>query len=63
MVYFEDSAIDDLNRLGYDTGSLKKTSDSNKPSYKVTATGPNGHKIGSNDDQKTWYDMVTGKQL
>jgi hypothetical protein len=31
--------------------------------YKQTATGPNGHKIGSNDGGKTWFDAVNGKQI
>ena len=31
-------------------------------SYKQTATGPNGHKIGS-DDGDTWYDVKTGKKV
>jgi hypothetical protein len=29
-------------------------------SYVVTATGANGHKIGSNDGGKTWADVKTG---
>lgn len=31
-------------------------------SYKQTATGANGHKIGSNDGE-TWYDVQTGAKL
>jgi hypothetical protein len=31
--------------------------------YQQTATGPNGHKIGSNDSGNTWYDVETGKQV
>jgi hypothetical protein len=31
--------------------------------YKDTATGPGGHLIGSNDGQKTWYDVKTGKRV
>jgi len=31
--------------------------------YKETAVGPNGHTIGSNDGQKTWYDVSTGKRV
>lgn len=31
--------------------------------FKQTATGPNGHKIGSNDDGKTWMDVQTGKPV
>jgi hypothetical protein len=31
--------------------------------YKQTATGPGGHKIGSNDGGVTWYDMQTGRKL
>jgi hypothetical protein len=31
--------------------------------YEQTATGPNGHKIGSNDGGNTWYDVETGKQV
>lgn len=30
--------------------------------YKQTATGPGGHKIGS-DDGETWYDMKTGQKV
>jgi hypothetical protein len=30
--------------------------------YKQTATGPNGHKIGSNDGQK-WFDVQTGNPI
>jgi hypothetical protein len=29
--------------------------------YKQTATGPNGHKIGSNDGGNTWFDVKTGR--
>jgi hypothetical protein len=31
--------------------------------YKQTATGPNGHKIGSNDGGKTWMDVQTGTRV
>lgn len=31
--------------------------------YKDTATGPNNHKIGSNDGGATWYDVQTGKKI
>lgn len=31
--------------------------------YSQTATGPNGHKIGTNDGGKTWFDVETGKQV
>jgi hypothetical protein len=31
--------------------------------YKQTATGPNGHKIGSNDGGNTWFDVKTGKKI
>lgn len=31
--------------------------------YKQTATGPGGHRIGSNDNGQTWYDLATGKQV
>ena len=31
-------------------------------SYKSTATGPGGHKIGS-DDGQTWFDVQTGKPI
>jgi hypothetical protein len=31
--------------------------------YKQTATGPNGHKIGSNDGGNTWFDVKTGKAV
>lgn len=31
--------------------------------YKMTATGPNGHKIGSNDGGNTWVDIQTGKAI
>jgi hypothetical protein len=29
--------------------------------YKQTATGPNGHRIGSNDGGNTWFDVKTGR--
>ncbi len=32
-------------------------------SYSQTATGPGGHKIGSNDNGKTWIDVQTGKPI
>lgn len=32
-------------------------------SFKTTATGPNGHKIGSNDGGNTWFDVATGKAV
>ena len=31
--------------------------------YKDTATGAGGHKIGSNDGGETWYDVQTGKKV
>ena len=31
--------------------------------YKQFAVGPNGHRIGSNDGQKTWYDVQSGQQV
>jgi hypothetical protein len=31
--------------------------------YQQTATGPGGHKIGSNDGGKTWVDTQTGKPV
>lgn len=31
--------------------------------YKQTATGPGGHKIGSDDGGVTWYDTRTGKKI
>jgi len=31
--------------------------------YKQTATGPGGHKIGSNDGGVTWFDVKTGKKI
>lgn len=32
-------------------------------SYKLTATGPGNHKIGSNDNGQTWFDVQTGKKV
>lgn len=32
-------------------------------SYKQTASGPGGHKIGSNDGGNTWFDAQTGKAI
>jgi hypothetical protein len=32
-------------------------------SYQQTATGPGGHKIGSNDGGNTWFDVQTGKAV
>jgi hypothetical protein len=31
--------------------------------YKQTATGPNNHKIGSNDGGNIWYDVQTGRKV
>lgn len=31
--------------------------------YKMTATGPGGQKIGSNDNGASWYDVATGKKV
>jgi hypothetical protein len=31
--------------------------------YSMTATNPQGHKIGSNDNGKTWFDTQTGKPV
>lgn len=31
--------------------------------YKKTAIGPNKHRIGTNDNGGTWYDIQTGKQV
>lgn len=31
--------------------------------YKATATGQNGHKIGSNDNGNTWFDVQTGQAV
>jgi len=47
--------LDRLNtEYGRGGGGSQKT-------YSMTATGPNGHKIGSNDNGSTWYDVRTGK--
>jgi len=32
-------------------------------SGKITATGSNGHKIASDDNGRTWYDLQTGKAI
>jgi hypothetical protein len=32
-------------------------------SFKLTATAPNGHKIGSNDGGNTWVDVQTGQKV
>lgn len=41
--------------------SLREEANSRNPKqYSQTATGPNGHKIGSNDGS-TWYDVQTGQ--
>jgi len=32
-------------------------------SYANTATGQNGHKVGTNDAGKTWYDVQTGQKV
>lgn len=32
-------------------------------SYKQTATGPNGHKIGTNDGGQTWFDVQSGERV
>jgi hypothetical protein len=31
--------------------------------YKKTAVGPNGHRIGTNDNGSTWYDVQTGQKV
>lgn len=31
--------------------------------YKQTATGPNSHRIGSDDGGNTWFDVQTGKKI
>lgn len=35
----------------------------NQGAYKQTATGPGGHKIGTNDGGATWYDVVSGQKV
>ena len=49
----------------YEAGKQGKPNFPNKgeKTYKQTATGPNNHKIGSNDGGVTWYDVQTGKQV
>ncbi len=53
-----------LNRLGRGIPSvpLRPELGQGGAAYKQTATGPGGHKIGSNDGQ-TWYDLTTGQKV
>jgi hypothetical protein len=46
----------------YGTGGSTQPAASQQKSYSHTATGQNGHKIGSNDGQQ-WFDIQTGKQV
>lgn len=41
----------------------KWTAAKSTPTYAVTATGPNGHKVGSNDGGKTWVDIQSGQPI
>lgn len=43
--------------------SVSKPGGGAPTSYALTATGANGHKIGSNDGGKTWVDAKTGKAI
>lgn len=38
-------------------------SSQNGQGYAATATGPGGHKIGTNDGGKTWVDVTTGQPI
>lgn len=67
-----DGAIDEMQAgtsradiLATDKKARKALSDyetNTGRTYKFTATGQGGHKIGS-DDQKTWYDLQTGQRI
>jgi|GEM_PF-4110537 len=46
----------------YTSGSKPAVAVAPGGGYRQTATGPGGHKIGTNDG-KTWFDVQTGKQL
>ena len=44
-------------------GAIAPSLGSAAKTYKQTATGANGHQIGSNDDGNTWFDVKTGKKI
>ena len=48
---------------GSRTGGAASGAGSAPKAYAQTATGPGNHKIGSNDNGKTWFDVQTGKQV
>lgn len=54
------SSIDGFKKAGTPHGRGGRISTT---SYAQTASGPSGHKIGSNDGGNTWYDIATGKKV
>jgi len=57
------AGVDRLKKRGVDASKLAKPTITGAPAaktYAQTATGPNNHKIGSNDGGKTWFDLQTG---
>lgn len=55
-----------LKKLGHDPADIDRVGageqTSGQAQYKETATGPNGHKIGSNDGV-SWFDVQTGQKV
>ena len=52
-----------MPRGGKNGGGITPPPSADVPrSYKSTATGPGGHKIGS-DDEQNWFDVQTGKPI
>lgn len=49
-----------LARNGFDPNTMKPATGA---TYANTATGKDGHKIGTNDSGKTWFDVQTGAKV
>jgi hypothetical protein len=55
-----DTLSDIKGRIG---GGQAQQGTAGSATYQHTATGANGHKIGTNDGGKTWFDVQTGGKL
>jgi hypothetical protein len=60
---YNDQIADISRRIGQGGTSKAPQSGTGAKTYQKTATGPNGHKIGTNDEGKTWFDVQTGQAI
>lgn len=61
-----DATLEDIkSHIGWQPGATGAGGNGGQqqPQYKRTATGANGHKIGTNDNGQTWYDVQSGQKV